>query len=197
MENRYINRFRSLPARTGEQIKNQDAAGNLSEIVTNARGSLQAQKKNTAELFATAIEMITGLTTHQQMMGVEVVNNMPLPSPVVRESPGMQLGYVQLTMRFLQAGLLHFMEATYEAKERIENLEKVLGSLAAYDGELDILGEMVALDIDSLESKEQRPLTPPESVKSDKGTASQSVTSAPSSVMKTNTPKSKTAASKK
>lgn len=165
MESRYLNRFQSIKDKTGSQIKNQDAAGNLTERLTHARGSIEAQQQNTRDLFSTAQEMIVGINTHQNMMGVEVVKNIPLPSEQVKKSYASQLGYVQLCMRFLQAGVLHFMEQTYHAQNRISELERTMSQLAEYDGEIDVLGLMTTLDIDTLETQDTvLPPSPPESV---------------------------------
>jgi len=91
------------------------------------------------------------------MFGHTFVRNMPLPSTAIKESPSQQLGYVQLTMRFLQAGVVHFMEQMDEATERIEHLEKLLEKLAVYDQDIDIQGELQPLDLDQLEANEKKP----------------------------------------
>jgi len=165
MESRYLNRFQTLKDKTGNQIKNQDAAGNLTERLTHAKGSLEAQQKNTRELFSTAQEMIAGINTHQGMMGVELVKNVPLPTEKVKNSFSSQLGYIQLSMRFLQAGVIHFMEQTYHAQNRIMELESTMARLAEYDGDVQLLGQMATLDIDTLEVQDSVfPPSPPESV---------------------------------
>lgn len=166
MESRYTNRFRGISEKTGEQIKNHDSAGNLTERLTNAKGSIAAQQRNIADLFATAREMITGINTVQSMIGVELVKNIPLPGLVITESAANQLGYVQLTMRFMQAGLLHFMEQTHDAQVRISQLEKMIEKLAEYDSEVDMIGLMKTLDVDSPELSQpvSEPISPPQSV---------------------------------
>jgi len=169
MESRYLNRFQTIKEKTGEQIKNRDAAGNLTERITHAKGSIEAQKQNTRDLFSTAQEMIAGINTHQGMMGKEMVKNMSLPTDKIKTSPSSQLGYVQLTMRFLQAGVLHFMEQTYNCQQRISELEADIARLAAYDTDIDVLGHMVTLDIDTLEAEHSAfPPSPPQSVTEEK-----------------------------
>jgi len=156
-ESRYLNRFSKIKQQTGNSIKNYDSAGNLTEHLSNARASLKAQEKNTKDLFSTAQELIVGIDTCQQMFGRTFVRNMPLPSTAIKESPSQQLGYVQLTMRFLQAGVVHFMEQMDEATERIEHLERLLEKLAVYDQDIDIQGELQPLDLDQLEANEKKP----------------------------------------
>nr|WKE35278.1 hypothetical protein [Plasmopara viticola lesion associated mononegaambi virus 6] len=169
MESRYLNRFQSIKDKTGDQIKNRDAAGNLTERLTHAKGSIDAQQQNTRDLFSTAQEMIAGINTHQNMMGTEIVKNIPLPTDQIKKSFSSQLGYVQLTMRFLQAGTLHFMEQTYNSQQRILELEATIAKLAEYDGDVDILGRMVTLDIDTLEAQDSGfPPSPPGSVTEEK-----------------------------
>lgn len=152
MEARYTNRFRGIAEVTGDHLKARDSAGNLTEIITSARGSLSAQHGNIRELFSTSVEMVSGIDTHQQLIGTELVKNMPKPTAEITASPGRQLGYIQLTSRFLQAGMLHFMEQTYNAQQRIRELEKMIETLAQYDQSMDLIGQMVPLDIDTLES---------------------------------------------
>jgi len=156
-ESRYLNRFSKIKQQTGNSIKNYDSAGNLTEHLSNARASLKAQEKNTKDLFSTAQELIIGIDTCQQMFGHTFVRNMPLPSTTIKESPSQQLGYVQLTMRFLQAGVVHFMEQMDEATDRIEHLERLLEKLAVYDQDIDIQGELQPLDLDQLEADEKKP----------------------------------------
>lgn len=164
-ESRYSGRFGTLKRQTGESIKNIDSAGNLTEHLQGARASLAAQEKNSRTLFNTACELVAGIDTSQQMFGHTFVKNMSLPPPSVQDNPSKQLGYVQLTMRFLQAGIVHFMEQMSEASDRIETLERHLSRLAEFDQELDLLGEMESFDLEQLESAVERktgdPVTPP------------------------------------
>lgn len=181
MESRYINRFRSLGERSASQIKNQDAAGNLTEKLTQAKGSIAAQYDNTKILLMTATEMVKGVDTHQQMMGTELVKNIPLPTADVLQHHGKQLGYVQLTMRFMQAGLIHFMEEVYNAQHRISQLEKTIEALAAFDSDIDMIGGIRNLSLDLTEdddSNHNHPPSPPQSVtsKSSNETPARSVT---------------------
>jgi hypothetical protein len=167
MESRYTNRFRSIDEKTGTQIKNRDSAGNVTEHLTTAKGSIAAQQKNIQDLFSTSREMVTGINTHQSMMGTELVKNIPLPGPQIQQSAANQLGYVQLSMRFMQAGLLHFMEQVCQAQNRIEELESTIAKLAEFDEEINILGQMNVLDVDSPELIGLiAPPSPPESVTS-------------------------------
>lgn len=151
-ESRYLSRFSNIRPQSGESIKNIDSANNVADHLTTAKASLRAQQANTQALFGTAKEAIAGIDTLQQLLGHTFVRNMPLPSKEIAASPSKQLGYVQLTMRFLQAGVVHFMEEMDNANNRIEMLEKLIGNLAEYDQEVDIAGELQALDLDSLES---------------------------------------------
>jgi len=158
-ETRYLNRFQKLSPQTGTAIKNYDSAGNLTELIANARASINAQERNTKELFATAQELVAGIDTTQQMFGHTFVKNMPLPTGAIKESPSQQLGYVQLTMRFFQAGIVHFIEQMSDAQDRIEHLETLIGKLSEYDSDINILGEMKSLDLDQLEQSPKSFLT--------------------------------------
>jgi hypothetical protein len=152
LEARYLSRFAKIPAQTGKSLKNYDATGNVAEHLTQAKSSLKTQEKNINGLFATAQELIIGIDTAQQLAGEQFVKNIPLPTADIRESLGKQLGYIQLTMRFLHAGVIHFMEQNLEAYGRIRHLEDLLEKMAAYDEEIDLIGEMQTMDLDQLEA---------------------------------------------
>lgn len=159
LESRYFNRFSGIKKQSGDSIKNIDAAGNLTEHLTTAKASLKAQEKNINELFSTAQELISGIDTCQQMFGHTFVKNMPLPTETIKSSPGKQMGYVQLSMRFLQAGVVYFMEQMSDAEERIDQLEKLVKKLSEYDEEVDLIGDLQRLDLENLE--QVRPVAPP------------------------------------
>lgn len=150
-EARYTSRFAALPKRTGQSIKDFDSAGNVTEHLTVARASLKAQDKNIATLFATATELVEGINTVQQMIGHTFVKNLPAPTSEIKDSPSKQLGYIQLSLRFFQAGVVHFMEQMSEANERIEHLEGFIGKLAVYDEDVSIIGELESLDLETLD----------------------------------------------
>lgn len=172
-EARYLSRFSKIKQQSGESLKNIDSAGNVTQHLTEARASLRSQEANTKALFATAKEMIAGIDTTQQMLGHTFVKNMPQPSKEISDSIGKQLGYIQLAMRFLQAGVVHFMEEMSDATDRIEHMEKVIKAFADYDEEVQILGDMQSLDLDTLEAygtphveaptSVTKPITPPQS----------------------------------
>jgi len=151
LEARYLSRFQKLSPASGKTIKDYDSAGNLTEHLSSARASIKTQEQNVAKLFGTAQELVAGIDTAQQMFGHSFVRNMPLPTSAIKDSPSQQLGYIQLTMRFLQTGVIHFMEQMVDAQARIEHLESMMGKLAEYDEEIGILGEMQDLDLDKLE----------------------------------------------
>jgi len=170
LEARYLNRFSGLRPQTGAALKNYDSASNVAEHLTLARASVKTQERNIGNLFATAEELVAGINTTQQMLGRTFVKNMPQPTAEIRDSPSKQLGYVQLSMRFFQAGVMHFMEEMAEADQRIEHLEKLSATLAEYDVDADLIGEMVSLDLDSLDKGGKpssdvtvapKPITPP------------------------------------
>jgi archaellum component FlaC len=151
LENRYLARFTKLRPQTGENLKNIDSAGNLTEHLTQARASLKTQNDNIQKLMSTAQELIAGIDTTQKMFGHTYVRNMPLPNQDILQNRSKQWGYIQLTMRFMQAGIIHFMEEMSDATERIEQLERVISRLAPYDEEINILGELQSVDLDDLE----------------------------------------------
>jgi hypothetical protein len=151
LEARYSNRFAKIENSSSNVIKAIDSIGNVADQLKTARAIVSTQETNIKALGSTAEEMICGLNTFQDMSGVSLVKNIPVPSADVKASYGKTLGYVQLTMRFLQSGMLHFMEETINAKIRIADLEKIVSQVADYEGEVTMIGELQSLDIDQLE----------------------------------------------
>lgn len=154
------NRFARFDPAPAEFTKAVDDTGNLAENFKIARAVADTQRENTAKLLATAEEMIIGITTLQNNMGIEMVKNIPPPTSEVRESPSKSLGYTRLTMRFLQSGLLHFMEQMYQANQEIKALRAHITKLSEYNEEVSLCGELHDVTIDMLEAAV---LTPPPS----------------------------------
>jgi hypothetical protein len=169
MENRYLTRFKKNPAVTAKAIANLDASGNVADRFNDAKASLAAQERNVQMLFSTAVEMITSVNTFQDMTGHQFVENIPLPNDEIKQSPGKQLGYVQLTMRFLQAGVTHFMEEKINDRDRIDELEKHIAKVAEYDEDIPLLGEMQEISISQLEG--YTPPASPQTVQKDTKTS--------------------------
>lgn len=152
LEGRYANRFARFSEVTGEVLKARDDAQSLPQQLTLARGIIQGQEKNIQHLLSTAEEMIRGIDTFQHTSGRRQVRNMPAPSQEIRDSAGKQLGYIQLTMRFLQSGLLHFMEEMISAQDRLDSLEGFVKELSLTSTDIPLIGELQQLDLDSLDT---------------------------------------------
>lgn len=152
IENRYGSRFAKIGGATATTIKAQDAAGQTVEQLKIARGVIEGQEKSVSQLFTTAEEMVRGIDTFQQMAGINLIKNLPPPSQEIRSSNGKRLGYVQLTMRFLQAGFLHFIEETLNAKSSLEEKNSFIAQVAQYNEDVTLLGELHHLDIEDLEN---------------------------------------------
>lgn len=149
-EARYLNYFKRIPAVTTETLATYDKSLNVATQLTIANGSIEAQQRNAKSLFSTAKEMVVGIKTLQDMSGIQYVERLPYPPAGIEESPGKMLGYVQLILRFLQAGLLHSLEEVQRAEERIKAADSRATQLAAYDVEPLALGDIVDIDFESL-----------------------------------------------
>jgi len=156
LEGRYAGRFASFQGVTAASLRTSEAAGNVADQLNTARGMLKSQEDNIGQLFSTAEEMVHGIDTFQQMSQVQQVRNIPVPPSEVRESKGKQLGYVQLCMRFMQAGLIHFMEENISTKNRIQQLEAEITRISEYDGDLPIVGALQHLDLEQLEESDKQ-----------------------------------------
>lgn len=151
LEGRYTNRFARFNAPTSETIHARDDAQSLPSQLSLARGVIQGQEKSIQQLMSTAEEMIRGIDTFQHNSGRKQVRNMPAPTSDIKESAGKQLGYIQLSMRFLQSGLLHFMEEMLSAQDRLDSLEKFIKELSSAKMDIPLIGELQQLDLDALE----------------------------------------------
>lgn len=156
LEGRYSGRFSGFQGVTAAGLRASESAGNVADQLNTARGMLKSQEENIGQLFSTAEEMVHGIDTFQQMSQVQQVRNIPAPPAEVRESKGKQLGYVQLCMRFMQAGLIHFMEEMITARNRVQQLEAEINRISEYDGDLPIVGALQHIDLEQLEESERQ-----------------------------------------
>nr|WKE35292.1 hypothetical protein [Plasmopara viticola lesion associated mononegaambi virus 9] len=156
LEGRYAGRFSGFQGVTAAALRTSESAGNVADQLNTARGMLKSQEENIGQLFSTAEEMVHGIDTFQQMSQVQQVKNIPVPPSEVRESKGKQLGYVQLCMRFMQAGLIHFMEEMITARNRVQQLEAEITRISEYDGDLPIVGALQHLDLEQLEESDRQ-----------------------------------------
>lgn len=156
LEGRYAGRFSGFQGVTAAALKTSESAGNVADQLNTARGMLKSQEENIGQLFSTAEEMVHGIDTFQQMSQVQQVKNIPVPPSEVRESKGKQLGYVQLCMRFMQAGLIHFMEEMITARNRVQQLEAEITRISEYDGDLPIVGALQHIDLEQLEESDRQ-----------------------------------------
>jgi len=169
----YSKRFIRFGGPTATSIQAISESGNLTESFKQAKAVADTQRENLRSLMNTTEEMIAGLTTFQQNADVNMIKNIPLPTREIKESAGQSFGYVRLSLRYLQAGFLHFMEQSMVSQQRLEELEKHITKIAGYNEEVEIHGELVNLDLNELESLVSEsnqatstpPPTPPQSQK--------------------------------
>jgi len=148
----YSKRFVRFGGPTATSIQAISESGNLTESFKQAKAVADTQRENLRSLMNTTEEMIAGLTTFQQNADVNMIKNIPLPTREIKESAGQSFGYVRLSLRYLQAGFLHFMEQSMVTQQRLEELEKHITKIAGYNEEVEIHGELVNLDLNELES---------------------------------------------
>jgi len=161
----YSKRFVRFGGPSASSIQAVNESGNLTESFKQAKAVADTQRDNLRALMNTTEEMIAGLTTFQQNAEVNLVKNIPLPTKEIKESAGQSFGYVRLSLRYLQAGFLHFMEQSMVTAQRVEELERHINKIAEFNKEVEIHGELVNLDLNELESmvagQHKEPSTPP------------------------------------
>lgn len=154
LENRYADRFRAYAGTTDDNIRSTDEARKVVESIRTASGVIDTQKENIAELFAQAELMVKMINDLQRETGVKQIKNIPLPGDSIKSSPGKQLGYVKLAMRFVSAGLLHFMEMTLQMKDDLDSRDQVIKMIAENRAEIPVVGRLVDIELDELSSSD-------------------------------------------
>jgi hypothetical protein len=152
LENRYADRFKGYVGTSDDYLKKADQARSASDSLRTAQGVIEAQKENIDELFIASELMVKMIDNFQRESGLKQVKNVPLPGESITKSPGKKLGYVKLVMKFVSAGMLHFMETAIEMGDDIKKKEAVIKAIAEDQVEIPIIGRLTDIDLDDLSS---------------------------------------------
>lgn len=152
LEARYTDRFRSYAGTTEDALKSADNARKTADSLRTAAGVVDAQRENTDDLFAAAELMVKMIDDFQRESGVKQIRNIPLAGASIKESHGKKLGYTKLAMKFVSAGLLHFMEISLNMMEDLKNKDKIIQAIADHRVDIPVLGRLTEVDLDDLSS---------------------------------------------
>lgn len=152
LETRYADRFSQYAGTSSDALRHADNARRTADSLRTAAGVVDAQKENIDELFIAAELMVKMIDDFQRESGAKQIKNIPLPGASIKESSGKKLGYVKLSMKFVSAGLLHFMEMTLAMMEDIKTKDNIIKAIADHRVEVPIIGRLMDIELDDLSS---------------------------------------------
>lgn len=150
LEARYADRFTKYVGTSSESIKRVDEAKKVADELRTSAGVIDTQTENINELFTVAEMAVKTIDNFQRQSGKRQVNNIPLPSESIKTSAGKKLGYVKLCMKFMNAGLLHFMEQSMSLEDEVKERNNVIRAIAGEIRSVPIIGKLQELDLDDL-----------------------------------------------
>lgn len=149
-ETRFGGRFIKYAGTSETFNKSIDLAGQGIDDLRTYAGMITEQKKGIDRVFLLSERAIQAITTLEKDSGVKQVENIPLPSDVIRSSYGKKMGYTSLAMGFLSEGLLHFMEQTINLQEALESRDRTISALAAQIPQVEVLGQFEEISLNDL-----------------------------------------------
>lgn len=152
LEARYADRFRSYAGASEDSLKHADNARLTADSLRTAAGVVDTQKENIEELFMAAEMMVKMIDDFQRESGIKQIRNIPLAGASIKESAGKKLGYVKLAMKFVSAGLLHFMDISLNMNEDLKAKDKIIQAIAEHRVDVPIIGRLTEVELDELSS---------------------------------------------
>lgn len=150
LEARYADRFSKYAGTTDDHLRKVDRARQTTDDLRTAVGVVDTQKENIDQLFLAAETMVKMIDNFQRESGAKQVQNIPLAGESIKASYGKKLGYVKLSMKFVSAGMLHFMETALEMKADLQAKDAVIASIAEHTVKVPIIGSLTEVDFDEL-----------------------------------------------
>lgn len=152
LEARYADRFTKYVGTTDDYLQKADQARQAAGNLRTAVGVVDTQKENIDQLFLHAEMMVKMVDDFQRESGSKQVRNIPLAGDSIKASYSKKLGYIKLSMKFISAGLLHFMSMTLEMKDDIASKEAIIKAIAEDSMEVPMIGSLVDINLDDLGS---------------------------------------------
>lgn len=152
-ESRFGTRFVKYAGTSETFNKSVDLTGNGINDLRSYAGMIAEQKKGIDRMFLLSERAILAITELEKESGVKQVDNIPIPSDLIRDSYGKKMGYTSLTMGFLSEGLLHFMEETIHLQSALESRDRTISALAAQIPQLEVLGKFEEVTLNDLNNQ--------------------------------------------
>lgn len=149
-EMRFKSRFVKYAGTSETFNKSVDQTGNAIEDLRTSAGMITEQKKGTDILFHKAEVAVHAINTLERESGKRQVENLPLPTDVIRGSYGKKLGYACLIIEFLASGLTHFMEETLNLEEALQSRDATISRIAAQIPTMEIIGAFEEINLADL-----------------------------------------------
>lgn len=152
LEARYASRFTKYAGDTKDAIQKADDARRVADEFRTSAGIIETQQENITELFTVAEQAVNMINDFQRQSGKKQVNNIPLPGQAIKESYGKKLGYTKLSIKFVTAGLLHFMEECITMEAELRSKDLVIRTIAEEARSVPIIGRLQNIELDDLNS---------------------------------------------
>jgi len=149
-EMRFKSRFVKYAGTSDTFNQSVDKTGQAIDDLRTSAGMIVEQKKAIDILFLKAETAINEVNQLQTESGKKQVDNLPLPTDVIRSSYGKKLGYASLIMEFFTTGMLHFMEETINLEEALGSRDNTISRLAAQIPSLEIIGAFEEVSLSDL-----------------------------------------------
>lgn len=147
---RFKGRFIKYAGTSETFTQSVDKTGQAIDDLRTSIGMITAQKEAIDILFLKAETAVNAVTMLETESGKKQVDNLPLPTDVIRSSYGKKLGYASLIMDFVTTGMLHFMEETINTEAALVSRDATISRLAAQIPTLEILGAFEEVSIADL-----------------------------------------------
>lgn len=152
LEARYADRFNKYVGTTDENLRWADKARSTTDSLRTALGVIDTQKENVEELFIEAEMMVKMIDDFQRESGVKQVRNIPLAGESIRTSPSRKLGYVKLSMKFIAAGMLNFMETALSMEHDIRQRDMIIKAIGDEHVDVPVIGRLTEINPDDMSS---------------------------------------------
>lgn len=127
-----------------------DKTGNAIDDLRTSAGMITEQKKGIDILFHKSEVAVNAINALEKESGKKQVDNLPLPTDIIRASYGKKLGYASLIIEFLTSGLTHFMEETLNLEDALQSRDATISRIAAQIPSVEIIGAFEEINISDL-----------------------------------------------
>lgn len=150
LEGRYASRFVKYAGTSQKSLTDIDTAGKVADNLHVSSSVIDTQTSNINLMFVVAEAVVKKINAFQAESGENQIQNIPLPTDLVRASYSKKMGYVKLVLEFVGEGLEHFMEQALNLEGALRNRDKVISEIAAYHREVEMVGELSEISLEDL-----------------------------------------------